>query len=77
MSWSRVPTSVGLWWVWQPADVWPCKGKVHLVEVSLEYGALCAWVPYMDFSETITTAQDDTWGDSWWLGPVDAPKPPQ
>lgn len=70
------PTAPGLYWVWQPQAVWPCRGKVYAVEVAMEGGIplLSAWVPFMDYSEHLS---DDTWDGAMWAGPITKPEPPQ
>lgn len=72
-AWSRnKPAAPGHYWVWQPNDAWPCRGRVHLVEV-VRNGSLVAWVPYMDYADSL---QCDTWTGAMWLGPVAAPEAP-
>jgi hypothetical protein len=77
------PTAPGHFWVWQPTDVWPCRGQVHLVEVTATpvgprpggVPTLRAWVPYMDYEDPLTA---DTWdGAMWSAEPVPLPEPPQ
>lgn len=72
--WGPPPTSPGLYFVWQPGDCWPCAGRVLAVEVE-SYSAreLCAWVPFMDYSDRLA---EDTWEHALWCGPVTRPDPP-
>ena len=81
-AWSRsAPTEPGHYWVWQDAGTWPCKGAVHCVLVERERRtdgwAMVAWAPFMDFAEAVVCSDsENTWLDSWWLGPVSPPQAP-
>ena len=68
---NKKPTKSGMYWVWQPEGEWPCKGRVHLVEVEESHIGLDAWVPYMDYSDPLIG-----WENSYWSGPVDTPRKP-
>ena len=76
------PTVPGHYWVWQPANDWPCHGEVMaaLVETTVRGGqrALCAWTPKMDYGWPVfsRSAYDDYWQSALWLGPIAAPAPP-
>ena len=77
--WSKMPPELPGWYcVWQAEDTWPCNGFVYSVLVESDtIGFLSAWVPCMDFDAPVLVADDnDTWMDSWWLGPVAMPGPP-
>lgn len=68
------PTAPGLYWVWQPADQFPCRGSVCAVEVERDYRGLQAWVPFMDYADPV---DGDDWRDSLWMGPIVKPEPPR
>jgi hypothetical protein len=70
-----LPTTPGLYWVWQPEEAWPCKGEVRAVEVDVDGGELQAWIPFMDYADAV---RSDTWLNAKWLGPFERPPaPPQ
>lgn len=70
------PTTPGLYWVWQPEDQWPCRGKVYAVEVEVAYDSedLVAWVPFMDYTDPVSS---ETWDGAMWAGPITKPEPPK
>ena len=45
------PTEPGHYWVWQPAEDWPCHGEPMTANVEINYQrkdlALIAWTPKM------------------------------
>jgi hypothetical protein len=67
------PTEEGFYFVWQPQPVWPCEGEVHIVRVLVDI-VVRAFVPYMDYADPISYS---TWSHSWWMGPIELPKPPE
>jgi hypothetical protein len=81
MNWkTEAPTEPGYYWVWQPAEQWPCRGRVHCVLVERVEAAgpvpthLQAWVPFREYSEYLTA---DTWDNARWSGPIAAPVAPE
>ena len=77
-AWFRsAPTEPGHYWVWQDVDTWPCHGVVHAVLVEEERGRLVAWVPFMDYTDSVVCSDtENTWMDAMWRGPVAPPDAP-
>ena len=76
------PIAPGHYWVWQPAEDWPCHGKpmTAIVEVSVrsEDRPLSVCVPKMEFGLPISSPDGciGFWQSALWLGPIAAPAPP-
>jgi hypothetical protein len=72
--WTRErPRKSGWWWVY--GEDYPCSGEVWCVLVSVDSsGKLYAEVPEMDYSDAV---EDENWDDAVWMGPIEAPTPPQ
>ena len=81
--WTKEPPNApGHYWVWQPAEDWPCHGEPIpvVVEVGVRGGEklLLAWGPKMDYGWPVVPilSRDSYWGLPLWLGPIDPPKAP-
>ena len=76
--WTKEPPSApGHYWVWQPAEEWPCHGEVMLAEAFCESSNVSACIRDMDiwgrFDKSILVAE---WANAQWLGPIAVPAPP-
>ena len=79
--WTKEPPTVaGHYWVWQPAEDWPCHGGAMqaLVNNDTRLGGFRAWTPKMNYGEYCgpETSDYSFWQSALWLGPIAAPSPP-
>jgi hypothetical protein len=73
VNWTHQPPQTpGFYWVWGP--YFPCDGAVWCTDVVVFEGLMFATVPQMDYRESV---DHPDWEDCAWMGPIEAPAPPQ